>query len=41
MNPDETAQQMRQNSWTVNTGLDPFSIDIQKDLDKIKKFLYN
>ena len=38
-NPDETARQMRENSWSEN--VDPFSIDITKDLDKIKKSLYN
>jgi hypothetical protein len=38
-NPDETAQQMRGNSWLKN--IDPFSIDITKDLEKLKKSLYN
>ena len=39
MCPDETAQQMRENSWANK--MDPFSIDIQKDLDKLRKSLYN
>ena len=39
MSPDETAQQMRENSWRDN--VDPFSINIEKDLEKLRKFLYN
>ena len=39
MSPDETAQQMRENSWRDN--VDPFSINIEKDLEKLRKSLYN
>ena len=39
MAPDETAQQMRENSW--RRSIDPFTIDISKDLEKLKKSLYN
>jgi hypothetical protein len=39
MSPDETAQQMRENSWREN--VDPFSINIEKDLEKLRKSLYN
>ena len=39
MSPDETAQQMRENSWRDK--VDPFSINIEKDLEKLRKSLYN
>jgi hypothetical protein len=39
MAPDETAQQMRENSWRHS--VDPFTVDISKDLEKLKSSLYN
>ena len=39
MNPDQTALEYRQNSWA--NPVDPFTIDISKYLEKLKKSLYN